>query len=57
MEARSTIAIEADMEAVWLNNFLMDKGMVPLVQSAITIVIVERLQIRRNLVVIRQEST
>ena len=53
MEAGSIAA----MEAVWLSNFLMDKGMVPSVQLAITVVIAERLQIRRDLVAIRQEST
>ena len=35
MDARSIAA----METVWLNNFLMDKGMVPSMQSAITLVI------------------
>ena len=49
MMARSIVA----MEAVWLNNFLIDKGKVPSLQSAITMVIAERLEIRRNLVAIR----
>ena len=53
MEVRSIAVVEEVMEAVWLNNFLMDKGMVHSVQLAITIVIEEGLQIRRNLVAIR----
>ena len=37
MEAENIAASEAAKEAVWLKNFLMDMGVVPLVQSAITL--------------------
>ena len=37
MEAGYIIALETAKEAVWLKNFLMDLGVVPLAQSAITL--------------------
>ena len=37
MEAEYIIASEAAKEVVWLKNFLMDIGVIPLVQSAITL--------------------
>ena len=37
MEAEYIAASEAAKEAVWLKNFLLDLGVVPSVQSAITI--------------------
>ena len=37
MEAEYIIASEAAKEAVWLNFFLLDLGVVPSMQSAITI--------------------
>ena len=49
MEAESIAAVEAE----WLSSFLMDKGLVPSVQSAIIIIIAERLKERRNLVSMR----
>ena len=52
-QARSIVS----MEAAWLRNFLMDMGMVPIVQLAITMVIAELLYRSRNLVAIRQENT
>ena len=45
MEAGSIAALEAAVEAEWLSSFLMDKGLVPLVQSAIIVIIAERLKI------------
>ena len=53
MEARSIAALEAAVEAEWLSSFLMDNDLVPLVQSAIILIIAERLKVRRNLVSIR----
>ena len=53
MEAGSITVVEIAIEAVWLSNFLMDKGMVPSVQSTNTVVIAKWLQIRRNLVTIK----
>ena len=41
MEARFIAAVEAE----WLSSFLMDKGLVPSVQSAIIVIIAERLKI------------
>ena len=43
MEARSITVVEAAMEAVWLNNFIMDKGMAPSKQPTITVLIAEQL--------------
>ena len=37
MEAEYIAASEAAKEAVWLKNFLLDLGMVPSAQSAITL--------------------
>ena len=45
MEARFITALEAAVETEWLSSFLMDKGLVPSVQSAIIVIIVERLKI------------
>ena len=53
MEAGTITVVGIAIEAVWLNNFLMDKGMVPSVQSTNTVVIAKWLQIRRNLVTIK----
>ena len=53
MEARSIAAVEAAMEAIWLNNFLMDKSLVSSMQMVVTLEIAERLQVRRNIVFIR----
>ena len=41
MEVGSIAALEAVVEAKWLSSFLMDNGMVPLVQSAIIVIIAE----------------
>ena len=49
MEARSIVT----MEAFWLNNFLMDKSLVSSMQMAVTMVIAEQLQERRNLASMR----
>ena len=53
MEAGFIAALEAAVEAEWLSSFLMDKGLVPSVQSAIIVIIAERLKERRNLVSMR----
>ena len=53
METRSIAALEAAVEAEWLSSFLMDNGLVPSVQSAIIVIIAERLKVRRNLVSMR----
>ena len=37
MEAEYIATSEAAKEAVWLKNFLLDLGVVPLAQSAITL--------------------
>ena len=37
MEAKYIATLEAAKEAVWLKNFLLDLGVVPLVQPAITL--------------------
>ena len=50
MKAGSIAALEVAVEAEWLSSFLMDNDLVPLVQSAIIIIIAERLKVRRNLV-------
>ena len=53
METRSIAALEAAVEAEWLSSFLMDNGLVPSVQSAIIVIIAERLKVRRHLVFMR----
>ena len=53
MKAGSIAALEATVEAEWLSSFLMDNGLVPLVQSDIIIIIAERLKVRRNLISMR----
>ena len=53
METRSIAALEAAVEAEWLSSFLMDNGLVPSMQSAIIVIIAERLKVRRNLVSMR----
>ena len=53
MDARSIEAWEAAVEAEWLSSFLMDNGLVPSVQSAIIVIIAERLKVRRNLISMR----
>ena len=45
MEARFIVVLEAAVEAEWLSSFLMDKGLVPSVQSAIIVIMAERLKI------------
>ena len=50
METGSIPDLEATVEVEWLSNFLMDNGLVPSVQSAIIVIIAERLKMRRNLV-------
>ena len=49
MEVGFIVAVEAE----WLSSFLMDKGLVPSVQSAIIVIIAKRLKDRRNIVSIR----
>ena len=53
METGSVAAFEASMETEWLRSFLMDNGLVPLVQSAIIVIIAEQLKERRSLVSMR----
>ena len=53
MKAGFIAALEAAMEADWLTSFLIDNDLVPSVQSAIIVIIVERLKVRRNLVSMR----
>ena len=53
MEVGTITVVGIAIEAVWLSNFLMDKGMAPSVQSTNTVVIAKWLQIRRNLVTIK----
>ena len=53
MDARSIAALEAAVEVEWLSSFLMDNGLVPSIQLAIIIIIVEQLKERRNLVSIK----
>ena len=48
MEAGSIATLEAAMEVEWLSSFLMDNGLVPSVQLAIIVIIVERLKVRRH---------
>ena len=59
MEAKYIAASETAKEAVWLKNFLMDLGVVPLAQSTLDFVvtIAERLPIQRNQGAIREENT
>ena len=47
MKVRSIAALEAAVEAEWLSSFLMDNGLVPSMQSAIIVIIVERLKVRK----------
>ena len=53
MKAGFIAALKVAMEVEWLSSFLMDKGLVPSVQSAIIVIIAERLKERRNLISIR----
>ena len=53
MEAGFIAALEVAVQAELLSNFLMDKGLVPSVQSVVTTVIAKQLQGRRNQVSIR----
>ena len=53
MDARYVAALKAAVEAEWLSSFLMDNDKVPSVQSAIIVIIAERLKARRNLIFIR----
>ena len=59
MEAKYIATSEAAREAVWLKNFLLDLGVVPSAQSAITlyVTIAERLQMQKNQGATREEST
>ena len=58
MEAEYMAACEAAKEAIWLHNFLMDLQVIPKAQELMTnVIIVERLQIPRNLKVIREVNT
>ena len=45
MEAGFIKALEAAVEAEWLSSFFMDNGLVPSVQSAIIVIIAERLKV------------
>ena len=45
MEAEFIATLEATVEAEWLSSLLMDKGLIPTVQSAIIVIIAERLKI------------
>ena len=56
METGSIAALEAAVQAKWLSSFLMDNSLVPSVQSAIIVIIAERLKVRRNLVSMRRKS-